>query len=48
VNSYEHDGVVFDLDAYEWVDVLGVVWSWTEAWSPAGEPMLRGGDHPLR
>lgn len=47
---YLHDGVEFDLDC-EFVDVTGVVWSWTGAWSPAAEPMLRseglGPDLPL-
>jgi hypothetical protein len=47
---YLHDGVEFDLDC-EFVDVTGVIWSWTGGWSPAGEPMLRsdasGPDLPL-
>ncbi|MEU8840000.1 phiSA1p31-related protein [Streptomyces roseus] len=37
---YLHDGVEFDLDC-EFVDVTGAIWSWTGAWSPAAEPMLR-------
>ena len=36
---YRHDEVEFDLDC-EFVDVTGVVWSWTGSWS-AGEPILR-------
>ncbi|MFD4921203.1 phiSA1p31-related protein [Streptomyces goshikiensis] len=47
---YLHDGVEFDLDC-EFVDVTGVVWSWTGGWSAAGEPLLRsdasGPDLPL-
>jgi hypothetical protein len=46
-----HDDIEFDLDC-EFVDVTGVVWSWTGEWSPAAEPMLRsdapsGPDLPL-
>ncbi|MEU7066948.1 phiSA1p31-related protein [Streptomyces sp. NPDC046161] len=47
---YLHDDVEFDLDC-KFVDVTGVIWSWTGGWSPAGEPMLRsdasGPDLPL-
>lgn len=50
MTTYLHDGVEFDLDC-EFVDVTGVVWSWTGGWSPAAEPMLRsdgsGPDLPL-
>ncbi|MFD8577330.1 phiSA1p31-related protein [Streptomyces virginiae] len=47
---YLHNDIEFDLDC-EFVDVTGVVWSWTGGWSPAGEPMLgsdaSGPDLPL-
>jgi hypothetical protein len=51
VTIYLHDDIEFDLDL-EFVDVTGVVWSWTGEWSPAAEPMLRsdapsGPDLPL-
>lgn len=47
---YLHDDIEFDLDC-EFVDVTGVIWSWTGGWSPAGEPVLQsdgpGHDLPL-
>lgn len=46
-NVFKHEGVEFNLDDYEWVDVLGVVWSWTGQWTSAGEPLMSGGEHPL-
>jgi hypothetical protein len=50
VTTYLHDDIEFDLDC-EFVDVTGVIWSWTGGWSPASEPMLRsdasGPDLPL-
>lgn len=50
MTTYLHDGVAFDLDC-DFVDVTGVVWSWTGDWSLAAEPMLRsdcpGADLPL-
>jgi hypothetical protein len=50
VTPYVHDEVVFDLDC-EFVDVTGVVWSWTGGWTSEREPVLAssgsGPDLPL-
>lgn len=50
MTRFVHDGVEFDLD-YEFVDVTGVVWSWTGDWTADGEPILgsdaSGPDLPL-
>ncbi|MFD6113656.1 phiSA1p31-related protein [Streptomyces yangpuensis] len=50
MNLYVHDEVVFDLDC-EFVDVTGVVWSWTGGQTEGGEPILAsdasGPDLPL-
>ncbi len=37
---YLHDGVEFDLDG-DFVDVTGVVWSWTGGWTSGEAPILR-------
>jgi hypothetical protein len=39
VTDYIHDGITFDLGR-QFADVTGVVWSWTGAWSEAGEPLM--------
>lgn len=41
MTTFTHDGTVFDLDAYEWVDAIGVPWVWSGGWSD-GEPLMRG------
>ena len=42
MTSYVHDGVEFDLDAYEWVDAIGVPWVWSGDWQ-GRMPLMRSG-----
>ena len=37
--SFTWDGQVFDL-THPWVDVIGVEWNWTGAYSSTGEPLM--------
>lgn len=39
MNSFVHDGIVFDLGR-DYMDVTGVVWTWTTMRNQQGEPLM--------